>query len=269
MFQFFRRLLNIFKSETHALLDKAEDPIKLTEQGINSLKKDLTEGLRGLAEVKALAIRNSREVENMTRAAENKEAQAILLLEKAQRGEVSQQEADRLASHALKTKDQLIVRLSTAQKNLTMYQNLVSKMENQTQTLKGKVSHYENELRTLKARSKVSKATVRLNKQLSQVDSRSTLALLEKMKAKVVEDEALAESYAEVSGLATSNVDDEVNRILGGSGDSIQALEALKQKMQLQAKNPTKNPEKRNITNSNRPLTDLEKLKAKLNEENK
>ena len=64
-------------------------------------------------------------------------------------------------------------------------------------------------------------------------------------------------------------MDDEVNRILGGSGDSIQALEALKQKMQLQAKNPTKNPEKRNITNSNRPLTDLEKLKAKLNEENK
>lgn len=264
MFQFFRRLLNIFKSETHALLDKAEDPIKLTEQGINTLKKDLTESLRGLAEVKALAIRNSREVENMTRAAQNKEAQAILLLEKAQRGEVSQQEADRLASHALKTKDQLLVRLKTAQSNLTMYQNLVGKMEGQTQTLKGKVSHYENELRTLKARSKVSRATVRLNKQLSQVDSRSTIALLEKMKTKVLEEEALAESYAEVSDLATSSVDDEVDKILGGSGDSIQALAALKQKMQLQAKNPSQATKK---TPLDRPMTDLEKLKAKIDKD--
>ena len=48
------------------------------------------------------------------------------------------------------------------------------------------------------------------------------------------------------------------------SADSIQALEALKNKMQLQAKNPNQAPQNKSENSLNRPLTELEKLKAKL-----
>jgi phage shock protein A len=39
------------------LVDKLEDPIKMTEQGIRDLKEDMSKALQAMAEVKALAIR--------------------------------------------------------------------------------------------------------------------------------------------------------------------------------------------------------------------
>ena len=59
----FRRLFKIGEAEAHSAIDKLEDPIKLTEQGIRDLKKDLDNSLQALAEVKAMAIRAKNEVE--------------------------------------------------------------------------------------------------------------------------------------------------------------------------------------------------------------
>ena len=35
----FQRLFNVSKAEVHSAIDKFEDPIKMTEQGIRDLKK--------------------------------------------------------------------------------------------------------------------------------------------------------------------------------------------------------------------------------------
>ena len=59
--------------------------------------------------------------------------------------------------------------------------------------MRSQISKYENELKTLKARVKVSSATKNINKQMSQIDSSGTVAMLEKMKEKVSQEEALAE----------------------------------------------------------------------------
>ena len=53
----FRRLFRIGSAEANSMVDKLEDPIKMTEQGIRDLKGDLGKALEALAEVKALAIR--------------------------------------------------------------------------------------------------------------------------------------------------------------------------------------------------------------------
>ena len=37
----FKRIFKIGQAETHSIIDRLEDPIKLTEQGIRDLKKDL------------------------------------------------------------------------------------------------------------------------------------------------------------------------------------------------------------------------------------
>ena len=53
----FQRLFKTGQAEAHALVDKLEDPIKISEQAVRDLKKDLADSLKSLAEVKALAIR--------------------------------------------------------------------------------------------------------------------------------------------------------------------------------------------------------------------
>ena len=60
---FFRRLFSLGNAEAHSILDKLEDPVKMTEQGIRELKKDLEVAMQNFAEVKAIAIRAERDME--------------------------------------------------------------------------------------------------------------------------------------------------------------------------------------------------------------
>ena len=84
----FRRLFKIGEAEAHSAIDKLEDPIKLTEQGIRDLKKDLDNSLQALAEVKAMAIRAKNEVETFKNKAKDYENKAMLLLKKGADGQI-------------------------------------------------------------------------------------------------------------------------------------------------------------------------------------
>jgi phage shock protein A len=65
----FQRIFKVGQSQAHAIVDRLEDPIKLTEQGIRDLKRDLQSAMAGLAEVKGVAIRLTKEAEDAKRQA--------------------------------------------------------------------------------------------------------------------------------------------------------------------------------------------------------
>jgi len=101
--------------------------------------------------------------------------------------------------------------------------------------IRSNISHYENELKTLKARVKVSSATQKLNKQLAQIDSTGTVSMLERMKEKVEQEEALAESYGDIANESRS-LDEELDSAIGAGASELKAsddLAALKAKMGL------------------------------------
>ena len=92
-----QRLFKIGQSEAHAAVNQLEDPIKLTEQGLRDLRQDLDKALHGLAEVKAMAIRARNEAEGYRTKAADYESKAVLLLQRAHKGDLDLGEADRLA----------------------------------------------------------------------------------------------------------------------------------------------------------------------------
>jgi phage shock protein A len=227
-----RRIFSVGKSEAHSLVDKLEDPVKLTEQGIRDLKKQLTEAMQGLAGIKTQRIRAKKDAEREASQASEYERKAMMLLKRAEDGDIELSDAERLASEAIGRQEEAAGRAGSAREELQKYEVMSSKMEGQVTTLRQQISKYENELRTLKARSQVSRATKKLNEQLSQIDSSSTISMLERMRDKVSEEEALAEAYGEMAA-APSSVDDEIDAALkttGGSGDS-DRLAALRAKM--------------------------------------
>ena len=231
----FRRIFKIGEAEAHSMVDKLEDPIKMTEQAIRDLKGNLGESIKALAEVKALAIRGRNESNNHKNKAKNYESKALMLLQKAQDGQLDPTEADKLATSALAKKDEHSRSLATSLENQKKYDASVAKLENQVDKLKKNITKWENEARILKARAKVSKATKEVNKQLAGVDSSSTVAMLERMKQKVDQEEAMSESYAEIAE-ANLSVDDEINSALEGASSST-ALADLKAKLALNSNN--------------------------------
>lgn len=232
----FKRLFNIGSAEVNKAVEKLEDPIKMTEQGIRDLKSDLNQSLQGLAQVKAIAIRTRNDIQQSKAQASQYENKAVLLLKKAQSGAIDTSEADRLASTALTKKEQSMQHIASQSKILATQEEQVGKMEQNIGRLKSQISKWESELKTLKARHKVSQASSKLNKQLANIDSSSTVSLLERMKEKVDEQEALAESYGDMANQNVS-LDEEINQALGpGEGGSSASLLELKAKLGLAEK---------------------------------
>jgi len=107
----------------------------------------------------------------------------------------------------------------------------VAKLDHTIDRLRANISKWENEAKTLRARAKVSQATKTVNKQLANIDADGTVAMLERMKDKVEQDEALAESYADIA-FENQSIDEEIDSVLEeSSGGGSEALAALKAKL--------------------------------------
>lgn len=229
----FRRLFNVSKAEAHSAIDKMEDPIKMTEQGIRNMKKDLTQALEGLAQVKAMLIRSQNEKTQFETKTKDYQNKAMLILQKAGKGELSAEDGDRLATESLVKKEENAEHVSRCTIEVEKFSKSVSQLETNVNSLRSNISKWENELKTLKARVKVSNATKNLNKQMASIDSSSTVSMLEKMKQKVTEEEALAEAYGDIANESKS-IDEELDRALDNKKASAENdLEALKRKMGL------------------------------------
>lgn len=239
---FFSRLFKIFQSEAHSAVDNIEDPIKMSEQGIRDLRKDLGASMTSLAEVKALAIGLKKELETRKQQAGEYEQKAMLLLQKGQRGELVPAEADRLASEALSRKETLVADATRLAKDLESQEAAVAKMEAHVRRLKNQITDWENELKMLRSRAKVADSTKKLNKQIANVDSSSTIAMLERMKTRVETDEALAESYGELAQIESreAEVDKEINKALeGGVAPRVaDSLAEMKAKLGIETEKP-------------------------------
>ncbi len=229
----FKRIFKVGQSEVNSVIDKIEDPIKMTEQGIKDLKKDLDQSLQSLAEVKSVAIRTRKEASEHQNRAKSYEHKAVQLIQKAQSGGIAEEEADRLATEALNRKEESERHAASAKQNHERLQQQIQQLKNNVDKLKSSIAKYENELKMLKARSRVSSATKKLNKSMAKVDSSGTISLLERMKEKVDQDEAMAEAYGEIANESRSidaEIDDVLDAPASGGSDALAALKAKMKK---------------------------------------
>ena len=229
---FFQRVFKNVQSQAHSVMDQLDDPIKLSEQGIRDLKKDLQGSMRSLAQVKAITIRLKKDSDDQKKLANDYERKAMLLLQKMKGGDLQEAEAERLATEALTKKEEALQRAGTLEKDYEQQKAMGDQLQAKVQTLKETITRYETELVTLKARAKTATSMRKINQQMSNVDSSSTIALLEKMKDKVIEEESLAEAYGEMTD-ASVTLDEEINRTLAetSAAETSDSLAELKKKM--------------------------------------
>ncbi|GAK95929.1 phage shock protein A [Nonlabens tegetincola] len=227
----FRRLFKIGEAHANKAVDNLEDPITMTEQGIRDMKEDLNKSVEAMAQVKALAIRSKNDLNAYQEKAKDYEQKAVLILKKAQKGDISTDEADRLAKEALLKKEETQAKINQTQEETEKYEKNVEKLKSSIDTIKGNITKWENELKTLKARVKVSDATKNVNKQMAELDSAGTVSMLERMKEKVAQEEALAEAYGEMADQGKS-IDQELDEAASSTDAQIEdELERLKKQL--------------------------------------
>jgi len=230
----FKRLAKIGQAEAHAAIDKMEDPIKMSEQAIRDMRADLDKSLEALAQVKAMSIRAKNEVDEYTNKANDYTQKALLILKKGQTEEIGNVEADRLAKEALIKKEEANGQVKQAMEQKEKFDLNVQQMEGTVATIKQNISKWENELKTLRARVKVADATKNLNKQMAQISSSGTVATLERMREKVLQEEALAEAYGDMAH-ASRSIDNEIDKAVNLTASKAEAeLAAMKQQLGIE-----------------------------------
>ena len=261
---FFQRLFRWGKSEVNSAMDSLEDPIKMADQGIKDLEADLDKSIKALATVKASCITAKNDLEKAKQDIADYQAKAMTFINAANAGKMSQEEADKLATQCLEKKSQRSRDLPQLEANYNRLQGQVTKFEETIKTLKMNIDKWKNEAKMLKARAKVSEATANVNKQLAGIDSTDTIAMLEKMKEKVNEQEALADSYLEISaGAGEADIDSAIAQ-LGGGMEAQNEFEALKAQMSGAKAIEAKSEDAKAISSGS--VSELDQLKQQMAE---
>lgn len=195
----FKRLLKIGQAEIHALVDMMEDPISLSEQGIRDMKKQLSETTESSAKVRATIIRTENHIHEKEKEATELAEKAKLALTKVQDGELAAAQGEKLASEALLTKKRILEETQTLREEINEHESKRDEINTHIEVLKFNIAKWEKELTTLRAKQKVNEAASLANKQMATIDSNSTLDMLQRVKRKVANGEAIAEAYAEIA----------------------------------------------------------------------
>lgn len=236
MSSIFQRIFKVAQSEAHATMDKFEDPIKMSEQGVRDLKKSLQASMVSLAQVKSLAISLQKQADDQKKMAAGYERKAMLLLQRLKGGEMEQAEAERLATAALSKKDEALQQAATLSVDQQAQQQMADQLQTKVEELKRQIGKFENEVITLRARARTASSMRKINQQLAGADASGTVAMLEKMKNKVQEEESLAQAYGELSDVG-GTIDEDIDKALAlpSTTASSDSLAELKKKMGMQA----------------------------------
>lgn len=228
---FFNRISKVFQAEANTAVSRLEDPIKLTEQGIRDLKGNLTEAMTSLAEVKGVAIRLKKDAEDDKRRSADYERKAMTLLQRMQSGDLEATEAERLAAEALRLKGEADTRATALSQDFAKQDLMAGQLQTKVDQLRRDIGRYDNELITLRARAKTATSVKKINQHLAGADSSDTIAMLERMRQKVEEEESLAEAYGEL-GAAQVSTEAEIDRALAApAADTKDSLADLKKRM--------------------------------------
>jgi phage shock protein A len=145
-------------------------------------------------------------------------------------------EAERLATQALSKKEEALQSAATASEQQQAQQRMSDQLQTKVEELKRQIGKYENEVITLRARARTASSMRKINEQLAGADASGTVAMLEKMKNKVQEEESLAEAYGQLSDVG-GTIDEDIDKALAlpSATAASDSLAELKKKMGIQA----------------------------------
>lgn len=191
----FKRLRDLTLSNVYALIEKAEDPVKLTDQYIRDMQEDLADAEKAVAAQIAIEKKFKQLYEEQAQLVEKRSEQAHLAAQ-AQNIELA-----RRALEEKKTAEQKSTEYKTSfDQNKLLADNLRGKLDQMRQQL----TELKNKRETLVARYNAAKAQTEINKAMSGFGTDSAASGMKRMEEKMLQMEAQAEASNELSAKGKS-----------------------------------------------------------------
>lgn len=186
----FKRLRDLTMSNINAIIDKAEDPIKMTDQYIRDMTEDLEDAEKAVAAQIAIEKRFKALYEEQEALVEKRMQQAHTAAQ-AQNVDLARRALEEKKSAEAKRDEYKV----SYEQNKLAADNLRSKLEE----MRKQLTAMKNKRETLVARYNAAKAQTEINKAMSGFGSDTASAGLKRMEEKMLQMEARAEASNEMS----------------------------------------------------------------------
>lgn len=196
----FKRLRDLTMSNLYALIEKAEDPVKLTDQYLRDMQDDLEEAEKAVAAQIALEKKFKQLYEEQEALVAKREEQAHIAAQ-AQNIELARRALEEKKAAAQKSAEYK----ASYDQNKLAADNLREKLEE----MRKQITELKNKRETLAARVNAAKAQKKINQTMSGFNNDSAMAGLKRMEDKALQLEAEAEASGEIYKKEKS-LDDEI-----------------------------------------------------------
>ncbi|WP_042223218.1 PspA/IM30 family protein [Oceanobacillus manasiensis] len=219
MFKFFGRMKTVVSSELNAMLDKAEDPVKMLDQ----FMRDMAEDIREVEAAVAKQIAN----EKMLKRKAN-DAQAMVDKRQKQAEQAIEAGNEDLARRALQDKKDHEATATTLNESWERAQQDATSLRSKLDEMKKEYQEMKLKKDSLKARAESAKTRTKMNRTMSSIGNDESKRGFERMEEKVMQFEAEAETSEDMSQ-ASRTLDDEFEDLDKNGVDD--ELAELKRKM--------------------------------------
>lgn len=219
MFQFFKRMGTVVNSELNAMLDKAEDPVKMLDQFMRDMEADIRDAEAAVAKQIANEKMLKKKVDDAEALVTKREEQAIKALEAGN---------EDLARRALEDKKLQSKQAETLKDSYTRAKSDADILREKLDEMKREYHEMKLKKDSLKARAESAKTRTKMNRVMSGIGGDESRKGFERMEEKVMRFEAEAETSEDLSTKSRS-LDDEFAALDRNGVDD--ELAALKKKM--------------------------------------
>lgn len=219
MFKLFKRVKTVVNSELNAMLDKAEDPVKMLDQFMRDMETDIREAEKAVANQIANEKMLQRKYDDAKSLVEKRQSQAEKAIESGN---------EDLARRALEDK-------KNHEQQSTMLKESWERASKDAQGLRKKLDEMKQEYNdmklkkdSLKARAESAQTRTKMNRTMSNISNDESRHGFDRMEEKVMRFEAEAETSEDLSS-SNRSLDDEFDQLEKSGVDD--ELAALKKKL--------------------------------------
>lgn len=191
----FKRLRDLTLSNVYAMIEKAEDPVKLTDQYLRDMQDDLEEAEKAVAAQIALEKKFKQLYEEQEALVKKRDEQAHM---------AAQAKNLDLARRALEEKKAAEQKMNEYKASYEQNKLVADSLREKLGDMRKQVTELKNKRETLVARANAAKAQRNINKTMAGFGSDSSMNGLKRMEDKVLQMEAEAEASGEVYKKETS-----------------------------------------------------------------
>ncbi|MFP4976204.1 PspA/IM30 family protein [Paenibacillus sp. CN-4] len=199
----FKRLRDLTMSNINAIIDKAEDPIKMTDQYIRDMTEDLEDAEKAVAAQIAIEKKFKQLYEEQEALVNKRNQQAHTA---AQAGNAD------LARRALEEKKSAETKMAEYKTSYDQNKASADNLRLKLEEMRKQLTQMKNKRETLVARYNAAKAQTEINKAMSGFSTDSASAGMKRMEEKMLQAEAQAEASNEMAS-GNKSLDDEFEKL--------------------------------------------------------